>query len=128
MDIELSLVTLPKPIGVEIDLVRFQQIFTNLFTNAKQAMKGQGKITVTLSETNDDVLISVEDTGGGIPTEEQTLIFERFYRGENKKYEVRGLGLGLTLSKMMAQSIGGDLRLIESSEKGTTFEVKISKL
>ena len=124
-DIELNLVLLKGPRLVEIDLVRFQQIFTNLFTNAKQAMKGQGKITVSLSETEGDVLISVADTGGGIPAEEQMLVFERFYRGENKKYEVRGLGLGLTLSKMMAQSIGGDLRLLESSEKGTIFEVAI---
>ncbi|MGX9136507.1 HAMP domain-containing sensor histidine kinase [Rummeliibacillus sp. JY-2-4R] len=124
-DIELNLVLLKGPRLVEIDLVRFQQIFTNLFTNAKQAMKGQGKITVSLSETEGDVLISVADTGGGIPAEERMLVFERFYRGENKKYEVRGLGLGLTLSKMMAQSIGGDLRLLESSEKGTIFEVAI---
>lgn len=127
-DIELTLETISEPRQVEIDLVRFQQVFTNLFTNAKQAMKGNGKITVTLSETTDDVRIRVADTGGGIPNEEQTLIFERFYRGENKKYEVRGLGLGLPLSKMMAQSIGGDLRLIESSEKGTIFEVTIPKL
>ncbi|WP_255473239.1 HAMP domain-containing sensor histidine kinase [Rummeliibacillus sp. SL167] len=127
-DIELTLVTLPEPRQVEIDLVRFQQVFTNLFTNAKQAMKGHGKITVTLSEATGAVLIRVADTGGGILAEEQTLIFERFYRGENKKYEVHGLGLGLPLSKMMAQSIGGDLRLIKSSESGTIFEVMIPKL
>lgn len=126
-DIELTVITLQKPRQVEIDHVRFQQVFTNLFTNAKQAMKGHGKITVTLSETTDDVRIRVADTGGGIPFEEQTLIFERFYRGENKKYEVRGLGLGLPLSKMMAQSIGGDLHLIESSENGAIFEVTIPK-
>ncbi|MFJ8263997.1 ATP-binding protein [Rummeliibacillus sp. NPDC094406] len=127
-EIELTLVTLSEPRQVEIDLVRFQQVFTNLFTNSKQAMKGHGKIAVKLSETANDVIIRVIDTGMGIPTEEQTLIFERFYRGENKKYEVRGLGLGLPLSKMMAQSIRGDLRLIDSSENGTTFEVNIPKL
>ena len=127
-DIELALETLSEPRQVEIDLVRFQQVFTNLFTNAKQAMKGKGKITVTLTETKADIRIRVADTGGGIPNEEQNLIFERFYRGENKKYEIRGLGLGLPLSKMMAQSIGGDLRLIESSKKGTIFEVKVPKL
>lgn len=127
-DIELTLETLSEPRQVEIDLVRFQQVFTNLFTNAKQAMKGNGKITVTLSETKTDVRIRIADTGGGIPNEEQTLIFERFYRGENKKYEIRGLGLGLPLSKMMAQSIGGDLRLIGSSDKGTIFEVNVPKL
>lgn len=127
-DIEIALELLSEPRQVEIDLVRFQQVFTNLFTNAKQAMKGHGKISVTLSETKNDVLIRVTDTGEGIPVEEQGLIFERFYRGEKKKYEVRGLGLGLPLSKMMAQSIRGDLKLMDSSKKGTTFEVNIPKI
>ncbi len=71
--------------------------------------------------------IVVKDTGDGIPLEDQAFIFERFYRGENKKYTIRGLGLGLPLSKMMAQSIGGDLRLIESDISGTCFEFVLQK-
>ena len=126
-DVELTLAKLSEPREVEIDLIRFQQVFTNLFTNAKQSMNGFGKISVTLSETVDDIIICVADTGKGIPDKEQTLIFERFYRGENKKYAVRGLGLGLPLSKMMAQSIHGDLRLVQSTKHGTTFEVSIPK-
>lgn len=126
-DVELTFVKLPEPREVEIDFIRFQQIFTNLFTNAKQAMNGFGKISVTLSETAEDLFIRVADTGKGIPDEEQTLIFERFYRGENKKYAVRGLGLGLPLSKMMAQSIHGDLRLVHSTKNSTVFELRIPK-
>ncbi|MBK3496654.1 HAMP domain-containing histidine kinase [Viridibacillus sp. YIM B01967] len=126
-DIQLVLTTLKEQVRVKIDAIRFQQIFTNLFTNAKQAVKGQGEISVKLYETQEAVVITVSDSGYGISEEEQDLIFERFYRGENKKYEVRGLGLGLPLSKMMAQSMQGDLQLVESSERGTIFELMVPK-
>ncbi|MFF3103205.1 HAMP domain-containing sensor histidine kinase [Viridibacillus arvi] len=126
-DIQLTLTTLKELVTVNIDAIRFQQIFTNLFTNAEQAMKGQGNINVVLYDEKESVVITVSDHGQGIPKEEQDLVFERFYRGEKKKYEVRGLGLGLPLSKMMAQSIHGDLHLVESSEKGTTFKLIIPK-
>ena len=117
---------LEESVKVQADIVRMQQILTNLLTNAKQAMQ-EGTIIVTLAQTTNNVVVMVQDTGCGIPEAEQTFIFERFYRGENKKYTVRGLGLGLSLSKMMAQSIGGDLRLVESNSTGTSFEIKLLK-
>ncbi|MEQ6355644.1 HAMP domain-containing sensor histidine kinase [Lysinibacillus sp. M3] len=117
---------LTESADVHADVVRIQQIVTNLLTNAKQAMQ-EGIVTVKLMEKEDAVSITVRDTGYGIPQEDQAFIFERFYRGENKKYAVRGLGLGLSLSKMMAQSIGGDLRLINSKSSGTCFEITLKK-
>ncbi|WP_010290483.1 sensor histidine kinase [Kurthia massiliensis] len=110
-----------------LDGVRFQQILTNLLTNAKQAMDGAGRINVTLIDDPQFIRMRVTDEGKGIPEAEQPFIFERFYRGENKKYAVRGLGLGLALSKMMAQSLKGDLKLVKSNETGTTFEVSLAK-
>ena len=118
---------LDESVTVQADVVRMQQIMTNLLTNAKQAMQ-EGTVTVTLTKKTSRVVVRVQDTGCGIPEEEQAFIFERFYRGENKKYTVRGLGLGLPLSKMMAQSIGGDLRLVESHSAGTCFEIKLQKI
>lgn len=124
--VKIQMDFLVKSVDVQADVVRTQQIVTNLLTNAKQAMQG-GIVTITLMEKEDAVLINVSDTGRGIAQEEQAFIFERFYRGENKKYAVRGLGLGLSLSKMMAQSIGGDLRLIDSNSSGTCFEITLKK-
>lgn len=119
---------LKKEVFVLADLVRIQQILTNLLTNASQAMVNGGTMTVTLKERDDDVVVLIEDTGTGINKEDQPYIFERFFRGENKKYTVRGLGLGLPLSKMMAQSIGGDLQLKKSNEMGTCFELLLKKV
>ncbi|MEK5233960.1 HAMP domain-containing sensor histidine kinase [Lysinibacillus sp. FSL K6-0232] len=124
VDVQLHL--LEQTVMIQADIVRVQQIITNLFTNAKQAMDS-GTITMIVVDQETTLSIMVRDTGKGIPLEDQPFIFERFYRGENKKYTVRGLGLGLPLSKMMAQSIGGDLCLIESTPSGTCFELVLQK-
>ncbi|KAB2330505.1 HAMP domain-containing histidine kinase [Cytobacillus depressus] len=125
--IELSVSLLDISIEIDVDPIRLQQIITNLLNNAKHAIEGHGKINVQLSETVDQILIDIKDTGSGIPAEEQDLIFERFFRGEEKKYKVRGLGLGLPFSKMIAQSLGGDLILLASSPAGTTFRIILPK-
>lgn len=127
-DMDIQVDVLPEERQVELDGVRFQQILTNLLTNASQAMEYKGKLTIYLEEKEQQIELYVSDSGKGIPEEEQPFIFERFYRGENKKYAVRGLGLGLALSKMMAQSLKGDLRLESSSSAGTIFCVTLPKI
>ncbi|MFD1334164.1 ATP-binding protein [Oceanobacillus iheyensis] len=109
---------------VEVDWIRLEQIITNLFNNASQAMS-EGIITVKILIEQQDVWIYVVDGGIGIPMEEQALIFERFYRGNEKKYSTRGLGLGLALSKMIAQAMNGDLTLLHSDKSGTTMKLQL---
>ena len=62
-----------------------------------------------------------------IPVHEQQYVFEPFYRGEDKKLKIRGLGLGLPFSKMLAKAQKGDLVLKESNEQGTTFTIIVEK-
>lgn len=119
LEIELNL--LKNDLTVEVDHVRMQQVLTNLLNNASQAMNADGRIQVRLGQKDSHVIIDVQDDGEGIGEEDQPYIFERFYRGKNKKYKFGGLGLGLPFSKMMANLLKGDLQLIESSPKGTTF-------
>lgn len=126
-NVRVDVDVLPEAQTIALDGVRFQQILTNLLTNARQAMDGAGRIHISLTDEPDYIHMRVSDNGKGIPKAEQPFIFERFYRGENKKYAVRGLGLGLALSKMMAQSLKGDLKLVESTENGTTFDVLLAK-
>jgi signal transduction histidine kinase len=109
------------PIFIETDPMRVRQILYNLFNNAKQAFDSKGKIDVILYKNGKEIRVDVKDNGRGIPQEEEDLIFERFYRGKNKTHKIRGLGLGLPFSKMIAKALGGDLVLKKSSAKGTTF-------
>jgi signal transduction histidine kinase len=100
---------------------RLEQIIVNLLNNARDAMGAGGVITIRLSADAARFHIQVRDTGHGIPRDEQLDIFEPFYRGKQKKSRVRGLGIGLPLSRMIARSLGGDLVLTDSGPAGTTF-------
>ncbi len=105
-----------------IDPHRLQQIMINLLNNAYHSLEDEGAITVTLTEHSIDII----DTGAGIPEAEQPYVFERFFRGEKKKLKVRGLGLGLPFSKMLAKTLQADLILKESSRKGSIFSIQWS--
>lgn len=113
---------------IKVDPLRLQQILVNLLNNGRQAVEGGAIITVRLYEQGSQIVIDVTDNGGGIPLEEQEDIFERFFRGENKKLKVRGLGLGLPFSEMIAKAMGGDLQLQKSDESGTTFSIYLPKI
>lgn len=113
-------VEVPKePIFRTTDPYRLQQVMINLLNNAYQAIKAKGAITVKLTDKSIDVI----DTGTGISPEEQPYIFERFFRGEKKKLKVRGLGLGLPFSKLLAKALNADLILKESSQEGSVFSI-----
>lgn len=114
------LVKLPKEIIYRTtDPLRLQQILINLLNNSYQALGEDGEISVVLSEDSLDII----DTGSGIPEGEKPYVFKRFFRGEKKKLKIRGLGLGLPFSKMLAKALGADLILKESTSKGSTFSI-----
>ncbi|GFN32915.1 two-component sensor histidine kinase [Paenibacillus curdlanolyticus] len=117
-----------QQVEVEGDPLRIQQIIVNLLNNSAQSKHPDRllRITISVQEREDgyaDILVC--DNGTGIPPSEQPLVFERFFRGESKKQSVRGLGLGLAFSKLLAQAQQGDLILQESSENGTSFLLRL---
>lgn len=125
--LELRVQKPTSEIATMTDPMRIQQILYNLLNNAVQAIQDEGRIEVVLSETPQEIWIEVTDSGKGISEEEQPLIFDRFYRGEEKKQTVRGLGLGLSFSRMIAQALGGNLQLTKSSSEGSTFTLILRK-
>ncbi|GAF64533.1 hypothetical protein BTS2_1426 [Bacillus sp. TS-2] len=119
---------LNRPFTMYADPARIKQILINLLNNAYHSMNKEYQqiyVYLTLNEKENVLLIDVKDNGSGIAPSEQDYIFERFFRGESKKYKIRGLGLGLPFSKMIAQAMEGDLQLKETSSEGTTFTVII---
>ncbi len=112
---------------VYTDPFRLEQIMINLLNNARDAMAPGRMVVVRLNSVLDQFHIRVQDTGCGIPNEEQQDVFEPFYRGMEKKTRVRGLGLGLPFSRMLTRSMGGDLVLTDSSPIGTAFTIHIPK-
>jgi signal transduction histidine kinase len=95
------------------------QVWTNILANAIEAMGGKGKITITTSQVNGGVQVEIEDTGPGIPTEEQPKIFSMFH---TTKPVGKGTGLGLNISYRIVQKHGGTIRF-ESRPGRTVFVV-----
>ncbi len=126
-DPELSLPP-GRIVEVEGDPLRIQQIMVNLFNNSVQSKHSDRPIhiRIALRERNDGFAeIVVFDNGYGIPLSERNFVFERFFRGESKKQTVRGLGLGLAFSRLLAQAQGGELALRDSSKEGSSFSLTL---
>jgi len=120
------------PHGLILDEVRLRQIFVNLVGNAlKFTEKGQIKISVMKEIVDKDnsklnICFSVEDTGVGIPKEEQQKIFEAFVQQtgqSNRKFG--GTGLGLAITKRLVEMMNGKITLESEISKGSKFSVTI---
>jgi PAS domain S-box-containing protein len=101
-----------------IDVTQMQQVLVNLIKNAMQAMTRGGTLTLQTGETNDHVWVSVGDTGGGIPQEQVTRIFEPFYTTKTK-----GSGLGLMIVQRIVRAHGGNIELESHEGRGTNFRI-----
>jgi two-component system NtrC family sensor kinase len=99
-----------------------QQVLMNLIANAGDAIAGQGRIVITTSQTPDTFLISVLDTGGGIPETIRRKIFDPFF---TTKPVGQGTGLGLAISYGIVQDHGGSIEVQSEEGVGTQFVVKI---
>ena len=99
-------------------------IVYNLCDNAIKYNRPGGSVSVTVSGENEGVLLTVKDTGIGIPEEEQDRIFERFYRvDKSRSKEVGGTGLGLSIVKHAALVMGAQIQLESRLGQGTTIQV-----
>ncbi len=108
------------------DHVRLRQLLLNLIDNAIKYTAEKGTVTLALTRTDGAAKISVSDTGIGIPKEEQLKIFDRFYRVDKaRSREMGGSGLGLSISKWIAELHGGTLSVESEPNVGSTFTVTL---
>ena len=115
-----------REVMAEIDIVKLSLAITNLVENAIKYTPEHGTVTVILQSDLQDAIITVQDTGIGIAKEEQSRIFERFYRTDKtRNRETGGTGLGLAITYKTIIMHNGSI-IVESEEgKGSTFSVQI---
>ena len=104
---------------IKADRVQLQQVFMNLMLNGIEAMKDTGGELTVRSERNGDgeVLISIKDTGVGLPTEKIDQIFSAFFTTKSQ-----GTGMGLSISRTIVESHGGRLWASPNTGRGATFQ------
>jgi PAS domain S-box-containing protein len=116
----------PAPRYAVADHQRLKQILLNLLSNAVKYNRDGGSITVSIEERDERLTILVSDTGGGLTREQQDRLFVPFERLGAEAGPTEGTGLGLALSKALAEVMQGSLELIASEPSvGTTFAVDL---
>lgn len=104
----------------------FDQIVTNLVSNAVKYTPSGGRIKVSLTQVGDQVQFAVSDNGVGIAEGEIEQIFEPFVRGSNANTEVQGSGLGLALVAELVERAGGTISVESKLDRGSTFTVSLN--
>ncbi len=104
---------------------RLEQVLVNLLSNASKFTGRGGIITVGAQEVGREVVVSVSDTGPGIPLSEQALVFEKFYVGRRGKVRAKGAGIGLSIAKYIVELHGGRIWVESKLGKGSTFSFSI---
>ena len=103
--------------------IRIRQMLDNLIGNAIKYTPDGGRIGISMSMQDDQVILKVEDTGYGIPPDEQGRVFEKFYRATNAVEDIEGSGLGLAIVKSIVDSHQGRVWVESIVGKGSTFIV-----
>jgi signal transduction histidine kinase len=102
------------------DRHRIEQVLTNLLSNAIKYSPGEKRVFVYSKKSDSEIIIKVKDFGIGVPKEEQTNIFERFYRSKDMSVTILGFGLGLYICKDIISRHSGKI-WVETEERGSSF-------
>ena len=120
-DIELDLVVEDGVSVVEADELRFKQVVLNLVSNAVKFTPDGGRVQVEAHRAEGDLVVTVTDTGPGVPPEDRERIFESFQQGARGASKHEGTGLGLTLCRRIIELFGGRLWMESEVGRGSTF-------
>ncbi|MCW5875494.1 MAG: PAS domain-containing protein [Anaerolineales bacterium] len=119
VDLETA-ASLPAVVGSRTQL---HQLADNLVGNALKYTPPGGRVRVRLREKGDQLILQVADNGPGIPLDEQSRVFDKFYRASNTQAELPGTGLGLAIVKTVVENHGGRIWVDSKPGEGSVFTV-----
>lgn len=111
---------------LSIDVLMFRRVLVNLLSNALKFTPEGGMISFNLEKHDERMFITIEDSGIGIPTDDQPHVFERFYRVNNVQHQaIEGTGLGLPICKTIVEQHGGTITVESAENVGTKFTIQL---
>ncbi len=123
---QLLRVTAGDPCPMYADSSKLTQVVYNLVENAIKYTQPAGQIAVQLEKSGKDAILTVQDNGPGVPKEDQSHIFDRFYRVDKaRSRETGGTGLGLSIVSQIVQLHGGAISVKSEESEGSTFKVEL---
>jgi signal transduction histidine kinase len=125
-NVQVQVSAVPAPFRGDAN--QLGQVVANLLTNAIHYNRAGGAVTATVTTGPHEVVLSVADTGCGVPEEDRSHIFERFYRVDRaRSREQGGCGLGLAICKSIVEAHGGSITFTSEVNAGTTFLVRLPR-
>ncbi|HZL66531.1 MAG TPA: DUF4118 domain-containing protein [Candidatus Limnocylindrales bacterium] len=110
---------------VRIDLERIAEVLVQLLENAAKYSPPGTPITISAEPVGKMVDLSIADRGPGIDDMEQSLVFEKFYRGRDQRYRVQGTGMGLAIAKAIVEAHGGTIGVTSQLGSGSVFHFTV---
>jgi two-component system, OmpR family, sensor kinase len=123
--LKVSLTVLPDKVWVRGDKQRLRQVLFILGENACRYSSPGGQIGVSLQADNQNASLSLSDQGIGIPLQDLERIFDRNFRSQNARRSRDGTGLGLAMAKSIMQAHGGNIEVVSTETRGSTFTVTL---
>lgn len=125
-DLELLVERPDSPAVVVGDPAQLERVVLNLVTNAIKFTEDGGVVRARVEVSGDEVVLTVTDTGIGIPVEEQDNLFQKFFRSSTAQKEaIQGTGLGLSIVSAIVSAHGGTIRVRSAHLEGATFTVRL---
>ena len=121
-DVEVQVKAETRPCSTRGDEEALRELFVNLVDNAMRYTRDGGSVNVLVAQEGEEAVVTVEDTGPGIPPEEVEVIFEPFFRGARAK-KMHGTGLGLPIAKQIVEAHGGRIEVRTAPGRGSAFRV-----
>lgn len=127
--IRISFVSeLSKKRVILLDRERMRRVIMNIFDNSRKYMnKEKGQLRVTLRETPSSLIVEIQDNGSGIPDKDLPQIFDRFYRSDAARTEIKGSGLGLAIAKQIVEGHEGRIWAVSHGDQGTSMMISLPK-
>lgn len=113
---------------ITTDKAKLRQLILIFIDNAFKYTNEGDYINISVSDIDNNFIISIKDSGIGIKDYEVNLIFDRFFRSENvRDKDIDGSGIGLSIAKMIVNSLKGNIKVYSKINKGTTFDIALPK-